>query len=159
MYAFGTRWRKIQIAAAIVLLSPRRQLAAAVFSLLFAAAFLLIPVFTIPGNTLDFWLAIAPWWTYVFLAFYSVGMGVLAVMIHYVIRTGSSGVTAAGAAPGFVSGLYSTAACGGCVAGAFSFLGSGTTLFLLQPHAVIGRRNGADPGFFVLFFEESQQGM
>ncbi len=141
MEAFETRWRTVQTAAAIVLASPRRRLGAAVFSILFGAAFLLIPVFTIPGNTLEFWLAITPWWTYVFLAFYAGSMGVLAVMIQYVLQAGSSGLSVAGAAPGLVSGLYSTAACGGCLAGVFSFLGSGVSLFLLEnrtPLLVVG---------------------
>ncbi len=115
-----------------MLSAPGRLALAAVFAVVFAVAFLLVPVYTIPGNTLEFWLAIAPWWTYVFLAVYSLGMGLSAAMMAYVFQFGGSATAAGGVVPTLLSGFYSTAACGSCLAGTFAFLGSGTTLFLAE---------------------------
>ncbi|MBI4361314.1 hypothetical protein HY572_06100 [Candidatus Micrarchaeota archaeon] len=134
MKSLREAWRSVRLALATVFLDETRQALAAGSAVLFAVLYVLVPVFTIPGNTLEFWLAIAPWWTYALLAAYSAGMGLLVAMMHYVLTQDrhATGAAAAGLVPGFFSGLYSTAACAGCLAGVFSFLGSGATLFLLE---------------------------
>lgn len=131
---WGNALAEVRNALATVFKSWTLELAAIAVALFTALAFVLVPVLTIPGNDLSFYFEITPWWTYAMLAFFSIGLGVLAAMQLYLLQQpvavkekvgGFAGVFS-----GVTSGLYATAACGACVSTLFSFLGAGTTLFL-----------------------------
>lgn len=102
-----------------------------------AAAFVVVPVAAIPGNTVDYYFSVTPWWTYAFLALFTVGFGFLVPLQVYLLTHPSprKREKAKGLAPllsSAVSGLYATAACAGCVSSLLSFAGVGGTLFLLE---------------------------
>ncbi len=102
-----------------------------------AVAFVYVPVATTPGSDFDFYLSIAPWWNYAILAVFAVGFGLMVPMQAYLWRNGRAKpkVKASGLAPllsSALAGVYATAACAACVTTAFSFLGFGFTLFLLE---------------------------
>jgi hypothetical protein len=111
-----------------VFLRKENAVVALASALFFAVFFLVIPVLTIPGNSVEFWLAVTPWWGFLLLFFYSLSMGVLVAMMVHTLRQGA--LAGLGVAPAFGSGVFSTVACAGCVGGVFSFLGAGTALFL-----------------------------
>ena len=127
-----------EVRAALATVFSRRNyrllaVAAFVFS---AATAWLLPVFTIPGNTLDFWMSIAPWWSYALLFVFSSLMALLVPMQAFILKerlsAGRAGKGAAMVSASFVSTLYSSAACAGCIATLGTFMGAGATLFLVN---------------------------
>ena len=103
-------------------------------SFLSLIVYIALPVFTIPGNNLLFWLEIMPWWGYIVLFFFSFSLGMLITMQLYLNRQrhtpSETGKGIANLAAVLVSGFYSTAACAACITTVFAFLGSGGVFFI-----------------------------
>ncbi|MBS3067426.1 hypothetical protein J4450_01885 [Candidatus Micrarchaeota archaeon] len=99
-------------------------------------AYILIPVYTIPGNDLSFWLSIMPWWGYPIIFTFAVALGLLLTMKVYEFRHSHSVLSKAEDAGGviavIIAGLYTTAACGACISSLFAIVGASGALFLNQ---------------------------
>ena len=98
------------------------------------ALYLIVPVYTIPGNDLLFWLKIMPWWGYPVLVLFSIALGLLFTMKIYEFRHSHSMLDKASDAGSIIAvifaGLYTTAACAACISTFFAFIGAGGALFL-----------------------------
>lgn len=107
-------------------------------SLIALGVYVITPVFTIPGNTLEFWLSIMPWYGYLLLAVFSLTTGMLVAMQFYIMKNNKKiaekSKGAAGIFAVLITGLYSTAACASCITTLFAFLGSGGVLFINAYH-------------------------
>lgn len=136
MNFFGKAFSELRVALATVFSRRNYRLLAAAAFVFSAATAWLLPVFTIPGNTLEFWASIAPWWSYALLFTFSSLMALLVPMQAYVLKerlsAGRAGKGLALVSSSFVSTLYSSAACAGCIASLGTFLGAGATLFLVN---------------------------
>lgn len=106
-------------------------LIATVFAISFYIA---IPVYTIPGNDLEFWLKIMPWWGHLLLILFSTSLGILITMKIYEFKHGPSIVEKTKSIGSItaiiIAGVYTTAACGACISALFAFIGAGGILFL-----------------------------
>lgn len=102
--------------------------------------FVMIPVWTIPGNALDFQLGIFSERDYILLVVLSLLTSLFLIMQIFVfknsftakdrtsslIRGGIGGYTAV------IGSVFATAACSSCLFALFGFLGFGTLFFLLE---------------------------
>lgn len=105
--------------------------------------FVLVPVWSVPGNNVDFQLSLftfGNWILFLALAFL---IALLLTMQIFIFRRaknnavrvrglGNAASGAAGAYAGILGGVFATAACSWCVAAVFGFLGTGTVLFIAQ---------------------------
>jgi len=105
----------------------------ALFAAAFAAFFVFLPIYLTPGNDFGFWFSIMPWWGYLLLVLFSAIMGLLLTMQLYIHDNRMSQTNAASGGlslvPALAAGVYSTAACVGCLAALFAFAGLGGVLF------------------------------
>ena len=105
-----------------------------VFTLLSIVLYTLVPVYTIPGNDLQFWLSILTPSSYIVLFTFSIALGLLLAMKIYEFNHIHSAFEKTKNTGGIVAvilaGLYSTAACGACISSLFAFAGAGGALFL-----------------------------
>ncbi len=136
MAAFAGIFSEVGAAFATVFSHRNYRLLAVAAFVFSAATAWLLPVFTIPGNTLEFWVSIAPWWSYALLFIFSSLMALLVPMQAFILKerlsAGRAGKGAAMISASFVSTLYSSAACAGCIATLGTFMGAGATLFLVN---------------------------
>jgi len=101
-----------------------------------SALFILLPVFTIPENTLLFQLSIFTLRDVLTLLPISLLMGLMITLQVYRFKLKKSleeagrGVVASSS--GVLAGLLGSASCTSCLAAAFGFLGTGTILTLLE---------------------------
>jgi hypothetical protein len=107
--------------------------ASAFFLFLFAA----VEVYTIPGNTFDFWLENLSEVSALILLVLALGMGAGAALQTYAWRHGahtyrSAGAGVVGAFSGILASIFSSAACASCVGALFSFLGAGGVITLIN---------------------------
>ncbi|MEK6953524.1 MAG: hypothetical protein AABX01_00835 [Candidatus Micrarchaeota archaeon] len=106
--------------------------------LLMAFFYAAIPVLTIPGNALDFFVSITPWWGFLLIFLLAALMGVLVAMQYYVIKNTKStdkkevGSGFAAFFSSILSGIFATASCAACISVLFSFLGAAGIFFLLD---------------------------
>ena len=100
------------------------------------ALYILVPVYTIPGNDLQFWLSIIPWWGYPILFAFSIALSLLLTMKVYEFRHSHSVFSKAEDAGSIfaviVAGIYTTAACAACISTLFVFIGASGVLYLNQ---------------------------
>lgn len=116
-----------------VLAHARYRVFFAVGAVLSGVAYVLVPVVTIPGNSVELYFAISPWWNYLLLLLFSLGTGLLVALQAMRASNGARKFAAVGKViPAFIAGAYSTAACAGCIAAFGSLLGAGGALFLLN---------------------------
>ena len=102
--------------------------------------FVLIPVKTIPGNSLDFQLGIFTERDYIILGILSILVSLFLTMQIFIFRNALStkdrvtslGSSGAGGYVAAVGSLFATAACGSCLFALFGFLGFSTLIFLLE---------------------------
>ena len=103
-------------------------------TVIFALAYIFIPVYAIPGNSLEFWLRIIPWWAYALIIIFSFAISLLFTMNFYIFKYPSSVIDKTKGISSIVAtilaGLYSTAVCIACVGSLFAFIGAGAILFL-----------------------------
>lgn len=111
-----------------------------VLSALLFAMFLLVPVWTIPGNTLAFQISIYLPRDYVLTGFLAGVTGLFLVLQTDLFRQhrglraklGLVGKGGAGSAAGILAAILGTAACASCVAVLLGFLGIGTVFALIR---------------------------
>lgn len=124
-----------EVVSAVSKLKSRSKYLAffALFTAAFAVLFIFIPILTTPGNDFGYWLSIMPWWGYLLLAVFSAVMGLLLTMQLYIhdnrLRQANAVPGALSLASTFAAGIYSTAACVGCLTTLFTFAGFGGVLF------------------------------
>ncbi len=116
-------------------------------TVVFLLAYLLIPIFLVPGNSLSLQFFVLRPLDYVLFFVMSVVTALLVVMQVYVHRNTKKKRTLAALGEGGVSvysalfaGLLATAACSSCIIGLVGFLGVGSTFFILeyQTYFVLG---------------------
>lgn len=114
-----------------------------IFANLALILFVLVPVWSVPGNNVSLQLSfftIGNWILFVVLALI---IALLLTMQVFIFRRGRNAaikakslgnvaVGATGAYAGILGGIFATAACSWCVAAIFGFLGTGTVLFIAQ---------------------------
>lgn len=129
---------EIRNALLLVFFERKYAFVALLATLLMAFIYIFIPVFVTPGNTLEFFLSVTPWWGLLIIFALAALMGLLIAMQYYVIRNTrrskkreiGSGLGAA--ATSIVSGIFATATCAACVGALFSFVGTSGIFFLLE---------------------------
>ena len=110
------------------------------------AVYIMIPVLTIPSNTILFQLSIWEFKDYAVLIPLSFLVGLMITMQVYVFKqrkkskVKETGKSVVGGYSGIVAGVFGTASCSSCVAAIFGFLGTGTVIGLIkyQWYVVIG---------------------
>jgi len=108
-------------------------------SILIFAAYILLPVFLTPGNSIGFQLSLFRPLDFAIFFILSTVTALLIVMQLYVhnrskkkqvlATAGNTGVSVSSALFG---GLLATAACSSCIAGLLGFLGAGSVLFIVE---------------------------
>ncbi len=122
-----------------LVLSEKRYLAAFILATAFMAyLYVFVPIFTVPGNDLGFFLSITPLGQLAFIGILSIAMGLLIAMQLYSFfalkapQVKAAGTTIFAGASSIVSGVFAGATCAACVSVIFSFLGTGGVFFLLE---------------------------
>lgn len=137
--------KEITDALKIVLVSRQSRKHFFVLTLVAFVTFILIPIFTIPGNDLRFYLTILrpiDYAIYAMLSFVIASVIMLQVYLFKQSRdnkrrlasTVSGGV---GTYSAVLGGLLATAACSSCIAGLLGFLGAGSVLFIAQNNLAV----------------------
>ena len=125
---------EVNAALDAVFSEKKSMLVFALSTLAAGALYVLIPLATTPGFSIDYYLQIVPWYNYALLALFSLGFGLLFSMQYYIFTNKASGgkkaVGYGGILSVVVAGAYSTAACSACVSTLFSVFGFGGVLFL-----------------------------
>lgn len=106
-------------------------------SLLLFTFMFLIPVYSIPGNTVKFQSVLYGFKDYLLLAVLAIFSSlVLVIQVGSFFQSKNNGGTTilsgAGIFSGIFSSIFASATCGMCVGALFSFLGFGTVLFLIE---------------------------
>lgn len=123
-----------------LVLSNRKYLSIWLIStLFFLGVYVFLPVYLTPGNDLDFFLKITPYWQILLLAALAMLMGLVISMQLYIKNALGSGIgavkiAASGAITSLssiISGVFSTATCSSCVAAVLGFLGLGSSFAFL----------------------------
>ena len=136
----------IFLAAKQILAKKSYKLWFIIVFVLFAAAYIFVPVWLTPGNSLDFQLSLlAPRDYILFIALSAVSSLLVLMQVFLFVRSrkgriGTAVQGGAGAFSAFFGGLLATAACSSCVAAILGFLGAGSIFFILekQPYVVAG---------------------
>jgi len=110
------------------------------------AAYLLLPIWLTPGNTLSFQLSLLRPSDYILFFVLSAVTALLVLMQAFLFlrskkgRTGAVGQGSVGVFSALFGGLLATAACSSCIAAILGFLGAGSIFFILenQPYFVYG---------------------
>lgn len=101
-------------------------------------AYILIPVLSIPGNTILFQLSIWKLKDYAVIIPLSFLVSLMITMQVYSFkqkrenRLKETGKSVVGGYSGIVAGVFGTASCSSCVAAIFGFLGTGSVFFLIK---------------------------
>jgi len=99
------------------------------------AIYIIIPVFSIPGNDFLFQLSIFTFKDFIVLIPFSLLVSLMISMQIYSYKQRKSlrlvGKSVVGGYSGIVAGVFGTASCSSCVAAIFGFLGTGSVLFLI----------------------------
>jgi len=115
-------------------------------TIIFIVAYLFIPIWLTPGNTLAFQLSLLNPNDYILFLALSVTTALLVLMQAFLFlrskkgRVGAVGQSGVGVFSALFGGLLATAACSSCVAAVLGFLGAGSIFFVLenQPYFVYG---------------------
>ena len=98
----------------------------------------LIPVYAIPGNTLEFQLTLFDAKDYILFIFLAILSSLVLTIqtriIYQKIKVShkASALSTAGIFSGIISSVFASATCGLCVVALFGFLGSGAILFIIE---------------------------
>lgn len=130
----------VVLASKTVLQQKRNGVWLAILTVLFIAAYVFIPVWLTPGNSIAFQLQILRPRDYLLFAVLSFVTALLVMMQMYIIRksrvrknvAAAVGSGGAGAYSALFGGLLATAACSSCVAVLLGFLGAGGVLFVVN---------------------------
>ncbi|MDE2078919.1 MAG: hypothetical protein KGI73_00880 [Patescibacteria group bacterium] len=127
----------IVLATQTVLKSTRYKLWFLALTALLIAAYLFLPVWLTPGNTLAFQLGLFTTRDYLLFLFLSASTALLMLMQVFVFvrsrraRIGAVGQGSVGLASALFAGLLATAACSSCIAAVIGFLGAGSVFFVV----------------------------
>lgn len=113
------------------------------FTILALTFFVLVPVWSVPGNDIAFQLSLFTLGNWILFAVLALFIALLLTMQVFIFRRaknaavkakglGNAVTGATGAYAGVLGGVFATAACSWCVAAVFGFLGTGTVLFIAQ---------------------------
>lgn len=113
------------------------------FTILALVLFVLVPVWSIPGNDPAFQLSLFSLENWILFIVLALLIALLLTMQVFIFRRardaaskarnlGNAAVGAAGAYAGILGGVFATAACSWCVAAVFGFLGTSAVLFIAQ---------------------------
>lgn len=113
------------------------------FTILALILFILVPVWSVPGNDIAFQLSLFTFGNWILFTVLALLIALLLTMQVFIFRRaknaaikakslGNAATGAAGAYAGILGGVFATAACSWCVAAVFGFLGTGTVLFIAQ---------------------------
>jgi thiol:disulfide interchange protein len=113
-------------------------------TILFVVAYLFIPVWLTPGNSLAFQLRLFTIRDYILFITLSVAISLLTLMQVFLFlrskkdRASAVGQGGVGVSSALFGGLLATAACSSCIAAILGFLGAGSVFFVLenQPYIV-----------------------
>lgn len=120
-----------------VLESTRYQLWFLALTGLLVAAYVFLPVWLTPGNTLAFQLSLFTPANYLLFLFLSATTALLILMQVFVFvrsqkaRAGAVGQGGVGVASALFAGMLATAACSSCIAAVIGFLGAGSVFFVI----------------------------
>jgi len=120
-----------------VLGSARYRLWFSALTILLVAAYIFLPVWLTPGNTLAFQLSLFTARDYLLFLFLSASTALLILMQVFVFvrsrkgRAGAVGQGGVGVASALFAGLLATAACSSCIAAVIGFLGAGSVFFVI----------------------------
>ena len=106
-----------------------------IISLVVVSVYILLPVFTIPGNNLLFQLGVFTVKDYFLIVSLSLLVGLMITMQVYSYKKTKSlqaGKSVLGGSSGIVAGLFGTASCSSCLTSLFGFLGASNVLFLAK---------------------------
>jgi len=114
-----------------------------ILTLLAIILFVLVPVWSVPGNDISFQVSLFTAQNWLLFAVLAPLVALLLTMQVFIFRRAQNAAAKAkslgGAASGVVGsyagilgGVFATAACSWCVAVVFGFLGTGTVLFIAQ---------------------------
>ncbi len=127
--------QEVRAALAVVFSSKKYFWLAIISGTVSMAFFVFASVYSVPGNTLDFYVQIFPWYGYLLLASFGFGFALLIPLQVYLFRNAPRMSKASSAGLLFsniLTGVYTTAACAACVSTLFAFAGFGGVLFLTQ---------------------------
>lgn len=105
--------------------------------------FVLVPVWSVPGNDVAFQLSLFTIGNWILFTVLALLIGLLLTMQVFIFGRaknaavkakglGNAATGAAGAYAGILGGVFATAACSWCVAAVFGFLGTGAVLFIAE---------------------------
>lgn len=114
-----------------------------VFSIAALVLFVLVPVWSVPGNDVAFQLSLFTFVNWILFITLALLIALLLTMQIFVFKRarnaaikakslGNAATGAAGAYAGILGGVFATAACSWCVAAVFGFLGTGAVLFIAE---------------------------
>jgi len=113
------------------------------FTLIFIFAYVFIPVWLTPGNSLSFQLSIFKIKDYILFVLLSMVTALLLLMQIFLFKvkkqyTQTVSQGGVGVFSALFAGLLATAACSSCIAAVLGFLGAGSVFFVLenQPYVV-----------------------
>ena len=116
-----------------------------ILTLIFVFAYIFIPVWLTPGNTLAFQMSLFKTKDYVLFFILSTVTALLLLMQVFLFqskkhRTKAVSQGGVGIFSALFGGLLATAACSSCIAAILGFLGAGSIFFVLenQPYIVLG---------------------
>lgn len=109
----------------------------AMLAVLFFFIYVLIPVFTVPGNDLIFQLKAFTLKDYFLIIPFSLVTGLmLTTQIYsfkkYKMLAKEAGTGMLGSSSGFIAGMFGSATCVSCISALFGFLGIGSVIFLVN---------------------------
>lgn len=146
----GERSRTMKNPFTTIFFASKTVLARKGYQILFTALtmltivlFVLVPVWSVPGNDISFQLSLFTAQNWLLFAALSPLVALLLTVQVFAFRCAQSATaktrSLGGAASGIVGGyagilggVFATAACSWCVAAVFGFLGTGTVLFIAQ---------------------------
>lgn len=113
------------------------------FSILAFVMFVIVPVWSTPGNSISFQISLFTFWNWsIFVILAPLISLLLTAQIYVFVRTknnmdkaknlGSVGSGLFGGYAGFLGAVFATASCSWCAVALLGFLGSGTVLFIAQ---------------------------
>ena len=129
-----------------VLAKKHYKLWFAALTAIFIAAYIFVPVWLTPGNSLGFQLGLLSLRDYVLFIVLGACASLLVLMQVFLFlrkrsyRVSSAAQGGVGVFGAFFGGLLATAACSSCIAAILGFLGAGSIFFILenQPYVVAG---------------------
>lgn len=126
----------LRSAVSETLATRRYRIGYVVLTMVLFLAYLFLPVWLTPGNTLSFQLGLFRTQDYALFALLSLVTALLLLMQVYLFthrkqRVGAVGEGVGGVFSALFAGVLATAACSSCIAAVIGFLGAGSVFFVI----------------------------